>query len=381
MRLFYILFCSYTLAHLYVFISMRRAFGGGKWQIPVAVWLLAMASAWFLRFGKSMPSNAFSDVYQNISHVWMGLLIFLCYCLLAADLLTLLTRLAARISGSGLAESAAALLVPPRRVPAACVAGILIFCVALWSAQTLRVTEITVTTAKLPPDAPPLRIVAAADVHIGPFIGPRTLTRIADKAASLQPDIFLLAGDLVDMDLSGDTEHAAILRSIPARLGKIAVTGNHEAYRGPQMSLDFLSASGFRVLREEALELGGITVAGIDDDTFAARMPSDTANAARLLADLPSDRFTLFLNHKPQYSLETVGLFDFQFSGHTHGGQFWPGIHFTRSIFKLPQGLSTLRSDTGESRLFITNGTGFWGPPIRLFAPPEIVLIIITPQH
>lgn len=379
MRLFYLLFSLYGLSHIYVFICLRRAFGGGKWQLPVIVWLLAMATSWFFRFGR--PAGPVAEKFQDVAFIWMGFLIFLCYCLIATDIAALAARLAAFITKSAPIRGLAGWLVAPRYVPAALAAALLLFCYALYEAQTPRTVTIPIRTDKMAPGSPPIRVAAIADVHISSLIGPWMLSRMAARINESAPDVLVLCGDLVDTDVTGRDEDAAVLRSIHAPLGKFVVTGNHEYYHGLQASLDFMEKSGLRPLRGETAHVGDIVIAGVDDGNFAGRFVPDTTDIMRTLHNAPDGRFILLLNHKPYYPEAAPGKFDLLFSGHTHGGQFWPGGYVTRNIYKMPQGLSRLEKNGGDSLIYISNGIGFWGPPIRFLTPPEITLFIIAPAQ
>lgn len=377
MKLFYTLFAVFVLSHVYIFVCLRRAFGSGLWQLTAIVWLTAMALSWFFRFGR--PMGPVGEKFQDVTFFWMGFLILFCYCLVSFDLLALLSRILSCLPAAPL-QKLPSFFVASRYVPIAIAIASALFIYSLYEAATPRLRHVTLTTNKLPASSPPLRVVGIADVHISSIIGPWMLERMAGRITETAPDILVVSGDLVDTDVSKRDKDAGILRSIPAKLGKFAVTGNHEYYHGLLISLDFMEKSGFRPLRGEAVEAGGIIIAGVDDGNFAKRFTPDTTNVLRVLETVPEDKFVLLLNHKPYYPTDTVGHFDLQFSGHTHGGQFWPGRIITRHIYRLRQGMNVLREGKETSLLYITNGIGFWGPPIRFFTPPEITIITLKPE-
>ncbi len=380
MRLFYLLFALYGLGHVYIFIALRRIFGGGWWQLPAAAWLLFMVFSWFFRLGK--PVDGLGELMQAVNFIWMGFAILLCYCLLAADLWVFALRFLAWLTKADLLQGAAKILTGARYLPYAFGAGLLLFGYAVYEAQTPRVVNVSLATTKLPAGSPPLRIVGIADVHISSLIGPWMLERMQKLVAAQDPDILVLAGDLVDTDMSRRDADAAILREFPARLGKFVITGNHEKYRGLAQSLVFFKKAGFHVLRGETVDVGGIRIGGVDDSIFSGEFTPDTTDVLRILPETPGERFFLLLNHKPYVDEQAVGRFDLQFSGHTHGGQIWPGILFTSRIYGVEQGLNILsRPDGRRGLLFVTNGLGFWGPPIRLLVPPEVVVITLRPQE
>ena len=371
MRIFYLLFGLYAASHLYILICLRRALGSGRYLWFAGLFLLLMAGSWLIRFGR-VPVGMM-DGFQTVSFLWMGYALMLVFCLVALDVSGLLLRLGSRLFGAD-----TALFSSARVLRIAFLLSLPLFFWAAYEARTPRTMHLTVTTPYLPADAEPLEIVQISDLHISALIGPQTLERMRDVVAEKEPDILVLVGDLVDGNMEEREADAAVMRTFPARLAKIAVTGNHEAYHGPEQSLAFIERSGFRLLRAETLEIGGIRIVGVDDDTFAKAAESDTADAGLLLRGLTPGMFTLLLQHKP-YPPDAP--FDLMLSGHTHGGQIWPGIFATRSLYGFDQGPTALPEVAGRPRLLnISNGLGFWGPPIRFFTPPDIVRITIKPE-
>ena len=383
MKIFLVLFGLYCAGHLYVFTFLLRAFGGGFWVLPALAWLAAMVFPWPRYFGGRMGRAG--NILAAIAFAWMGFFIFLLYAFLACDLAALLARCLAFATQSALMRDLALASRPEHSAPYALGAATLLFIYGLYEARRPRVVRLALTTPKLAANAPPLRIVSVSDLHLAAFIGPRRLRRMASAVAAQRPDILLIAGDIADADMTRRHEEAAILRAIPAPLGKFAVTGNHEFYRGLEMSLAFMRKSGLTVLRGQTAKVGGIIIAGVDDSVFAGRFEPysepGSADVMRLLAELPKDRFTLLLNHRPHCPEQAVGFFDLQFSGHTHGGQIWPGRYLARKSNGAAQGLTRLQAGRRSSLLFVTNGLGFWGPPVRFLAPPEIVVITLAGEN
>jgi predicted MPP superfamily phosphohydrolase len=193
-----------------------------------------------------------------------------------------------------------------------------------------------------------------------------------ESVKAAKPDIFIVTGDLVDAQINHLTGLAELLRTVNARFGKYAITGNHEYYAGLNKALAFTRSAGFTVLRNEAMKAGPIMIAGVDDRTGVQLKLARPASEQELLANLPRDMFILFLKHQPRIDQATLGLFDLQLSGHTHKGQIFPFTYVTRMMFPLNAG----RYDLGKgSVLHVSRGTGTWGPPIRLLAPPEVTVI------
>jgi predicted MPP superfamily phosphohydrolase len=163
---------------------------------------------------------------------------------------------------------------------------------------------------------------------------------------------------------------AEILSRHGAAYGAFAVTGNHEHYTGLDQALEFMARAGLTVLDDRAAEVAGITIVGLDDLTLV--WPAELQASAP-----PRDRFVLLLRHRPHVLKTSRGKFDLQLSGHTHGGQLWPIGPLQEKLQNYTQGLSK----QGDSFVYVCNGTGFWGPPMRLLAPPEVTVIDLVPME
>jgi len=162
------------------------------------------------------------------------------------------------------------------------------------------------------------------------------------------------------------------LQEVDARYGKFAITGNHEYYAGLDKALAFTRACGFTLLRGAAVSSGVINIAGVNDPTGVQMKLEKPVSEKALLASLPRHKFTLFLKHRPVFSKEAAGLFDLQLSGHTHKGQIWPFTYLSALTYPLNAG----RFDRADgSILYVSRGTGTWGPPIRFLSPPEVTVI------
>lgn len=245
-----------------------------------------------------------------------------------------------------------------------------------------RVERLQIVTDKLPPDTGPIRVVLISDVHLGVTMGPRRLPTLLKPIKALNPDILVSTGDMVDGSAVHLEGSAARFAEIRPRYGKYAVMGNHEQYRGLETSLAFHEQAGFRSLRGEAVEvLPGLLIAGVDDPGRGGPgvvLPrgKDTTDDGALLPALPGNKFVLFLKHQPVPPRLGAARVDLQLSGHTHGGQIFPFYWATRLRYDFGPGLHEL---PGGGRLYLSRGTGTWGPPMRVLAPAEITLIELVP--
>jgi predicted MPP superfamily phosphohydrolase len=214
---------------------------------------------------------------------------------------------------------------------------------------------------------------------LGLMVGERRMARVIKLVATAKPDVLVCSGDLVDAQMDRLNHLASMLKKIEAPLGKFAVMGNHEFYAGIRQSEHFLQTAGFVLLRNQAYSLENLfTIVGIDDPVGRQRYPENgvvSTNEKDLLALSSSKTLKILLKHRPTVENESLGLFDLQLSGHTHGGQIFPFNLVVKHYYPHQKGLYRLGKG---SVLYVSRGTGTWGPPMRLFAPPEVTLIELT---
>jgi len=388
MRLIGLLFLGVLTAHYtYIYFKLRSAIGPGwRWT---ALYLLACV---FLVMGSRtlwlVDLGNFPEIRRMLSwSVYMGLAFFfiLFTAFLALDVLRVLAwmldGLFSMKTGEGLAS-------PKLRVAGAA-AFALLACVYGWyEALNVRPTYVTVETERLPAGVERVRIAHITDVHLGWIIQEERLDRILDVVRAARPDVLVSTGDLVDGDMEFRDEEVALFRGLNLPLGMYAVTGNHEFHVGVRQAIDFKERAGMRVLRNEYLHAGGLLFVGMDDPSVR-RFGGDLPPEQGILASLPDDAFVVLLKHQPSVVQESIGLFDLQLSGHTHGGQIWPFYWLTRMAYEYRPGLRALSPSrrggeayaaetSRESSVYVSNGAGTWGPPLRFFAPPEVVIIDIV---
>ncbi|MBE0505034.1 MAG: metallophosphoesterase, partial [Desulfuromonadales bacterium] len=240
---------------------------------------------------------------------------------------------------------------------------------ALYEASAIRIETVTLRSAALPPELNSLRIVQLSDLHLGLIHREGTLRTVATKIRQLQPDLLVATGDMVDARLDHLEDLVALTAALTPPLGKYAVTGNHEVYAGMKGALDFLRQGGFTVLRNQRVVIQpGLSIVGVDDPA------TGQAQAEEGLLPDKEEGFTLLLKHRPLVNASTLGRFDLQLSGHAHRGQIFPFNLLTRLQYPQQDGLYSL---SPGAWLYASRGTGTWGPPMRLFSPPEITLFII----
>jgi predicted MPP superfamily phosphohydrolase len=373
MRLFLLsFFLIYGLMHGYAFLKARAAlqFGSGP-GILLGLFMLFMILAPVCI--RVLELRGYDETAQALSwgaYLWLGFLFLFMVCALVFDFWRILGGAASILVKKDLSAllpgARIAFFVPLALSLAASVYGV-------FEARDIRTERIVIATDKLPAGMERFRICQISDVHLGLIVRDERLARMLDIVKRENPDLFVSTGDLVDAQIDGISPLAAVLRDIRASYGNFAVTGNHEYIAGIDKALAFTKEAGFEVLRAEARDIGGfLTVAGVDDPTgkgFGLRGGDN--GEGELLASLPRDRFTLLLKHRPTLEETTRGLFDLQLSGHTHRGQIFPFNWIVRLYFPLASGLH----EVGNARVYVSRGSGTWGPPIRFLAPPEVAVI------
>ncbi|MFF7994236.1 metallophosphoesterase [Kitasatospora xanthocidica] len=226
------------------------------------------------------------------------------------------------------------------------------------------------------------RVVVLADTHYGPIDRAAWSARVTEAVNALDADIVVHAGDIADGTPGRRREQSAPLGAVRSRLAKVYVTGNHEYGSGAQGWLDRMAELGWEPLhnRHVVVERGGdaLVVAGVDDVTAeSSGLAGHRADLSDALAGADPDRPVLLVAHQPKYVPRAAAAgIDLQVSGHTHGGQIWPFNLLVRIDQPVVHGLSRHGERTW---LYTSRGTGFWGPPFRVFAPSEITLLTLRP--
>jgi hypothetical protein len=249
--------------------------------------------------------------------------------------------------------------------------GIIIY--GSFEAKDIKAEIITLKTEKLPPGVKRLRIVQISDIHFSVINGVSLARKIVEKIDGLEPDILVSTGDLTDRGLNEKERVAGLFKGLTAPHGKYAVTGNHEFYAGINAAVEFTEKAGFRMLRNEGIKVADlVNIVGVDDP--AAKRLGIGANVpeSEILGKFSKDKLTILLKHRPMISEKSKGLFDLQLSGHLHKGQVFPFSLITSLLFPYHNGLFKLE---GHSYIYVSRGTGTWGPPVRFLSPPEITVI------
>ena len=244
-----------------------------------------------------------------------------------------------------------------------------------------RVKTVDIPLKDLPPALHGFKIAQISDMHIGPTIKRPAMKYVVATINKLDVDVVAITGDLVDGNVYELSRHVAPLAGLRSRHGTFFVTGNHEYYSGVQPWLKYLPTLGVRVLLNEHVILlhhhAPIVLAGVTDFSAASYDTSHRSDVALAITGAPRAAVKVLLAHQPRSAQAAVAAgFDLQISGHTHGGQFLPWNFFVRLQQPFTAGLHRVKN----MLVYVSRGTGYWGPPKRFGAPSEITLLRLINQ-
>jgi predicted MPP superfamily phosphohydrolase len=244
-----------------------------------------------------------------------------------------------------------------------------------------RIVNVDVPIPNLPAALHGFSIAQISDVHVGHSIRREYVDAIVDAVNGLHPDLIAVTGDIVDGPVGELGSHTAPLGRLSARHGTFLVTGNHEYYAGAGPWIAEFRRLGLIVLLNEHAVLthdgAPLVIAGVTDFSSHHFNPRQRSDPAAALAGAPANAGArILLAHQPRSAAAaaTAG-YDLQLSGHTHGGQFWPWNLFVRFQQPFTAGLHRLN----QLWVYVSRGTGYWGPPNRFGAPSEITRLRLVP--
>jgi len=356
--------CLYGGINFYFFFRARSVFHfSGPLQVLLLVLLILLILApVVVRTLESLHCEQAARFVACVGYVWMAFVFLFFVSSVSLELVRFLHKLVVPETGT------LTLKAVTFGLSVFLSAGLVVY--GYMDAKRIRVRTLQIPVQQVLPEDGKLRIVQISDVHVGIIIRNDRLTPILEKVREAKPDILVSTGDLLDGELDNIMMDAERFAAIPAPSGKFAVLGNHEYYAGVSRSVEFTEAAGFQILRDDVTQAAGITIFGEDDIT--GRKPGATPKSAAFLKELAEkqDGFVLLLKHQPH--IRETANFNLQLSGHTHGGQLFPFGFIVKLYFPRIYGLHTLAEN---KLLYISRGTGTWGPPVRIFAPPEITVI------
>ena len=373
-----------VVAHAYVALRLLPGVLAASGAVPAAMLaVLLVLSAGLVplalrrRRGKRTPDEIRrSDMLAWASLTLMGLFSSLFVLTLLRDvavIVLLLARLAGlRVTDHWLDLSASGVVA----------AALLVTLAGFYNARKApRVKTVDIPLKDLPPALQGFKIAQISDMHIGPTIKRPAMKYVVSTINRLEVDAVAITGDLVDGNVYELSRHVAPLAGLRSRHGTFFVTGNHEYYSGVHPWLKYLPSLGVRVLLNEHVIIlhkhAPIVIAGVTDFSAASYDTSHRTDVALAITGAPRAAVKVLLAHQPRSAAaaEQAG-FDLQLSGHTHGGQFLPWNFFVRFQQPFTAGLHRVK----DMLVYVSRGTGYWGPPKRFGSPSEITLLRLVAQ-
>jgi predicted MPP superfamily phosphohydrolase len=369
--------------HWYLFARLVRDTAiPSPWSWVMGVALVAVVASIPLSFiaSRVLDKNLARYIVVPV-YVWLGFSFQTFFLLLAIDVVRLGAWLVRNILHLGPMFSTPGGELTAWRITAAAAVACTLSATAFaiwWGLTRLVVRRVEVPLPHLPPEMDGFTIAHLSDLHLDLVHGKQWLTSVVERTNGLKPDLIAITGDLAEGSVTQFGEEAAPIQDLSAPHGIYFVTGNHEYFHDLNGWLRFLGESGIRVLRNErvAIEQDGAAfdLAGVDDHDGARIAQDHGPDLSKALRGRDRRRGLVLLAHQPRIMEEAsrhdVGLV---LSGHTHGGQIWPFSYLVYLQQPYVRGLKEL----GNTKLYLSSGTGFWGPPMRLGTTAEIALITL----
>jgi predicted MPP superfamily phosphohydrolase len=357
------------LAALHAYIGIRLLPGlpvAASFKWAGAVWLaLSFLLMPLGLLARGIRDEALGDRLAWIGLTAMGLFSSLLVLTFLRDVVLLVGAVVDELTEGFVADSAVAVVAIAAFITLA----------GFFNARRLaKVVDVEVPLENLPPALQGFTIAQISDIHIGPTIKGRYLERIVERVNGLDADIVAVTGDLVDGSVEQLARHTAPLAKLESKHGAYFVTGNHEYYSGAPAWVAEVQRLGLTVLMNEHVvvehEGARVVVAGVTDYSAHHFDPAQRSDPHAAIKGAPEDAVArVLLAHQPRTAeAASAAGFDLQLSGHTHGGQFLPWNLFVPLQQPYTAGLHKLR----ELWIYVSRGTGYWGPPKRFGAPSEI---------
>ena len=381
-----------ALVHGYLWVRLVRNTtrpGPVRRRLTVGFAVLAVLPAAALLLRRALPL-AVATPLDWVAYTWLGTAFYLFLTLLVVEPVRFVLRRwsrrpAAVLQPAGHAVPDRSVIDDSRRLFLARSLAGTAAVVALSTAGTgvylanaaPVVRRVPVTLRRLDPVLDGLRIVTFSDGHLSPTYGGRRFERLVEIVNAQRPDVVAIVGDLVDGDVDQLAADAAPLADLVSEQGVFFVTGNHEYLVDTTAWLRHLPTLGVEVLRNERVPIrrgaASFDLAGIDDRTAADSGPAGHGADIDAALDGRDDAVpVVLLAHQPvQVEQARAAGVDLQLSGHTHGGQLWPFDYVVRLDQPAVEGLSR----HGDTQLYVTSGAGYWGPPMRIGARPEVTVV------
>ncbi len=356
----------YAIINTYIFVRLNHALPDGCWFHPVLLPLFLFVALSYIagQFLEHKSSTFVSSLLTWIGSFWLGAITWFLPIFIIIDLLKL-----------ALGIFSIELLQGTEVIQMTTISVIIVVFVAMFlgflNARNIRVKPLKIIIDK---PTSPLRIAAISDMHMGSIIRRGRVKQMVRKINLIKPDLVLMIGDQVDgnphpvMQLDLGSE----LKKIESKYGVFAITGNHEYIGNAEISCAYLEAHGIKMIRDAAIEVAGIYIVGREDRAAKQFAHMERKSLGELVAPLDKTKPIILMDHTPFHleEAEQNGI-DLQLSGHTHHAQIWPWSYITKRVYEVSWGYKK----KGKTHVYVSCGSGTWGPPIRIGNTPEIMSI------
>ena len=364
----------YALINYYIFIREWEAGGfQSTWRtVYVAAFLLLSISFIAGRILERVTLSWFSSTLVLLGSFWLAAMVYFLLFAFAIDIIRLLNFIVPFFPSF--------LTVNPERTKeitsfAIIVVVLVIVLGGYINARTPIIKTLELSISKNGRTIKSLNIAVASDIHLGTIVCKSKLGRIVQHINSLNPDLVLLPGDVVDEDIGPVIRNnlGETLRKIRSKYGVFAITGNHEYIGGVEPACKYLAEHGITMLRDTWVKIGdSLYVVGREDISIRGFTGKTRKPLSELMAEVDKSYPVILMDHQP-FRLEEAEIngVDLQLSGHTHHGQLWPFNFVTKKVYELSWGYKK----KGNTHYYVSCGVGTWGPPIRTGNRPEIINI------
>lgn len=364
--------------HWYIWLRLVADTGLAQpWRTVALAFLALLGASWFVQpLAAEVLPAARQRVIAWPAAAWMGCAWLLVVGLLITDALWWLAGSESLAATTAAADASGTASL---RAMAVIAWTVILGAVGLISVRRPPVLQrVEITLPRWPAALDGFRIVQISDIHIGPILDRRFAAALVARCNALQPDLVAITGDLVDGPVRHLGADVAPFADLRAAHGVFFITGNHDYFSGADAWVDLVRGLGIRVLRNEHVRIdvgaAGFDLAGVDDTNGARVAGERGADIAAALAGRDERRAVVLLSHDPlTFPAAAKHGVDLQISGHTHGGQIWPFMYFVRLATPYVAGLYRRH----DAHIYVSRGTGFWGPCMRVGAPAEITELVL----
>lgn len=374
---FSIVFTVYAAINFYIFIRGWQALpqSGAIRKIYLFIFLIVFFSFIAGRILERYYFSVFSDILVWIGSFWFAAILYFFFTVIFLDIIRAInasTPLYPSFATFNYEKTKHIVFV----FSVLLVGGLITY--GYFNAKNPKIQNLEYKISKNAGELKSLNIAMISDLHLGTIIGNSRLTGIIDKINGLNPDIILLAGDIVDEDLGPVIRNnlGETLKSLKSKYGTFGITGNHEYIGGVEEACEYLNAHNITMLRDTVIKIdNAFYLAGREDKDISRFGNKKRKSVDTILKEVDKSFPIIMMNHQPtEFDDAVKNEVDLHLSGHTHYGQLFPLNFVTNMVFELSNGY--LRK--GQTNFYVSTGVGTWGPPVRIGNSPEILNIKLT---